>query len=390
MASNQPTPLCRYRYDALDRLIHHSQAEMPTQQHFYCQNRLTTEINGAMRHSIFQQGDQLLAQQQRHGDDLSCTLLATDLQRSVLATLDNNHQQLDIAYTPYGHRHPKNGLLSLLGFNGEQPDPVTSHYLLGNGYRAFNPVLMRFNSPDSLSPFDEGGLNAYTYVLGNPVGRVDPTGHFSVPNAAFLSFVGTVGIGLVGGGLGIGGVLTGNEQLAYVGVGLIGAGLFGQVGSNFFSSRSTPKIRNIQSLFPDNKRVGIGEQNISFLKGGGKRLVIQGHGTGKTVGKYKPAELAQGIEEKYPQYKERFKYVRLLSCHAADAGANSYASALSELLNMPVKANKGAIRLHGPRNVIENSSSKSTRLRIDKKTITHKGTRYKYSPHTFIPDIRKS
>ncbi|MCZ0999690.1 flagellin [Streptomyces mirabilis] len=69
------------------------------------------------------------------------------------------------------------GLLSLLGFNGELSDPVTEHYLLGNGYRAFNPVLMRFHSPDSLSPFDGGGLNPYAYCLGDPINRVDPTGH---------------------------------------------------------------------------------------------------------------------------------------------------------------------------------------------------------------------
>ncbi|WP_236468108.1 RHS repeat-associated core domain-containing protein, partial [Pseudomonas syringae] len=41
----------------------------------------------------------------------------------------------------------------------------------------YNPVLMRFNSPDSLSPFDEGGLNAYGYCGGDPVGFVDETGH---------------------------------------------------------------------------------------------------------------------------------------------------------------------------------------------------------------------
>ncbi|WP_420329543.1 RHS repeat-associated core domain-containing protein, partial [Pseudomonas avellanae] len=35
----------------------------------------------------------------------------------------------------------------------------------------------RFNSPDSLSPFGEGGLNAYGYVGGDPVGFVDETGH---------------------------------------------------------------------------------------------------------------------------------------------------------------------------------------------------------------------
>ncbi|MCX4409771.1 MULTISPECIES: RHS repeat-associated core domain-containing protein [unclassified Streptomyces] len=72
---------------------------------------------------------------------------------------------------------PEAGLVSLLGFGGEWPDPVTGHYLLGNGYRSFNPVLMRFNSPDSSSPFGEGGFNSYAYCLGDPVNRVDPTGH---------------------------------------------------------------------------------------------------------------------------------------------------------------------------------------------------------------------
>lgn len=65
----------------------------------------------------------------------------------------------------------------LPGFNGEFPDPLTGHYLLGNGYRAYNPVLGRFNSPDSLSPFGEGGVNAYAYCRGDPVNRVDPSGH---------------------------------------------------------------------------------------------------------------------------------------------------------------------------------------------------------------------
>lgn len=67
----------------------------------------------------------------------------------------------------------------LLGFNGQPRDPLTGHYLLGNGYRAFNPVLMRFNSPDNASPFGKGGLNAYAYCLGDPVNMHDPTGHIA-------------------------------------------------------------------------------------------------------------------------------------------------------------------------------------------------------------------
>ncbi|EJN30669.1 RHS repeat-associated core domain protein-containing protein [Pseudomonas sp. GM78] len=111
-------------------------------------------------------------------------LLATDQQQSVLNALDAN-QHHPIAYTPYGHRPMENGLLSLLGFNGELPDPLTGHYHLGKGYRQFNPVLMRFNSPDSWSPFGRGGLNAYAYCTGNPINWKDPTGHTLVPASFF-------------------------------------------------------------------------------------------------------------------------------------------------------------------------------------------------------------
>jgi RHS repeat-associated protein len=63
-----------------------------------------------------------------------------------------------------------------LAFNGERPNAITGHYLLGS-YRVFNLVSMRFNSADSLSPFDEGGLNSYAYCLGDPVNWSDPTGN---------------------------------------------------------------------------------------------------------------------------------------------------------------------------------------------------------------------
>uniref|UniRef100_UPI000AE9CDA7 RHS repeat-associated core domain-containing protein n=1 Tax=Enterobacter bugandensis TaxID=881260 RepID=UPI000AE9CDA7 len=53
------------------------------------------------------------------------------------------------------------------------------HYHLGNGYRAYNPVLMRFTCPDCMSPFGEGGINPYAYCTGDPVNHADPTGHHS-------------------------------------------------------------------------------------------------------------------------------------------------------------------------------------------------------------------
>jgi RHS repeat-associated protein len=175
-ASSRETVLCHYRYDPLDRLVDCAPTTEAATQRFYCKSRLATEIQGAVRRSVFQHEDQLLAQLRREDVKVDAALLATDQQRSVLNVLEANRLH-PLAYTPYGHRPVGNGLLSLLGFNGERPDPVTGHYLLGNGYRAFNPVLMRFNSPDSLSPFGEGGVNAYAYCRNDPINQLDPSGH---------------------------------------------------------------------------------------------------------------------------------------------------------------------------------------------------------------------
>jgi len=179
MTTYQNTLLSRYQYDPLDRLAGCIPTAQTITRRFYLKDRLTTEIQGSVQRSIFQQHDQLLAQRQHQNGTVETVLLATDQQRSVLRLLDATLPH-PLAYTPYGHRPAENGLLSLLGFNGERPDPVTGHYLLGNGYRAFNPVLMRFNSPDRRSPFDKGGVNAYAYASGNPINHTDPTGEFAL------------------------------------------------------------------------------------------------------------------------------------------------------------------------------------------------------------------
>jgi len=85
-----------------------------------------------------------------------------------------------ITYTPFGHRSPAIGENNQLGFNGEWFDTLTRQYFLGLGYRAFNPVLMRFSSPDKISPFGAGGLNSYTYCLNDPVNLSDPEGDSAI------------------------------------------------------------------------------------------------------------------------------------------------------------------------------------------------------------------
>ncbi|BCX65597.1 RHS repeat-associated core domain-containing protein [Pseudomonas izuensis] len=172
------TEVCRYRYDALDQLIGREPAGQEKLQRFYRHKHLTTELQGQASQSVFQHDMQLLALQSCQDDVLNSELLAIDQQRSVLQVTGTSGSVRQV-YTAYGHRKAENGLGSLLGFNGEAVDRLTGHYLLGNGHRAFNPVLMRFNSPDRLSPFGRGGLNAYAYCQGDPVNFSDPTGQFS-------------------------------------------------------------------------------------------------------------------------------------------------------------------------------------------------------------------
>ena len=107
-------------------------------------------------------------------------------QRVILLAIDSNQSIIGesvegtintIGYSAYGEQSAQQEVASALGFNGQLREAKLGWYLLGNGYRAYNTRLMRFHSPDSWSPFGGGGLNAYMYCVGDPVNRVDPTGH---------------------------------------------------------------------------------------------------------------------------------------------------------------------------------------------------------------------
>lgn len=108
-------------------------------------------------------------------------LLATDRPGSPLSIITREELR-SRTYTAYGHHEPIHDE-SNLGYTGQRQEPGTGHYMLGTGRRAFNPVLMRFNSPDALSPFSAGGLNAYAYCGGDPVNFIDPSGQFAVGTA---------------------------------------------------------------------------------------------------------------------------------------------------------------------------------------------------------------
>lgn len=104
---------------------------------------------------------------------------------------------LSVAYLPYGHSSHSGRCR--LAFCGEHRDATSGVYHLGNGHRTYNPILMRFQSADALSPFGAGGINAYTYCAGDPVNRVDRNGTFSIPNSIFLTVMAEGALNVIDG-----------------------------------------------------------------------------------------------------------------------------------------------------------------------------------------------
>jgi RHS repeat-associated protein len=274
---------------------------------------VASELQGSVQRSFVFYERQLLALSSMAGKLVTTALTATDLQNSVLLAVQAR-QRLGCVYAPYGHRPVTGAVPGLPGFNGEQPDPVTGHYPLGNGYRAYNPVLMRFNSPDSLSPFGKGGLNAYAYCLGDPINRVDPTGHLSwqagiglgLSALGMVSSVMTLGAatplaiaglaaGLASGTVGVAQAVTEESSpetssvLGWVGLGLgvasagsgfaagfqkvgnkvagrFGAGLSGKGAGAFGQRNKSSSFRSMQPVLSD-MPPHIKEHIISYLPG---------------------------------------------------------------------------------------------------------------------------
>lgn len=100
-------------------------------------------------------------------------LLGTDSLSSCLIRLSTT-SRLPSHYTPFGYQGMP--VLRRLGFTGNLREVVNQGYLLGQGYRLFLPAIMRFTSPDEVSPFEAGGFNAYAYCAAEPVNRIDPDG----------------------------------------------------------------------------------------------------------------------------------------------------------------------------------------------------------------------
>jgi RHS repeat-associated protein len=188
--SGEDLPQGSYGYDALNRLIRQTVSTSDKRQLFYRADELVNEVLTQKNQNkrLIKAGHTCLGV----SDSAILTLTAGDHHDSLLWSRETTQQAgITHIWSPYGNGNTGDGLP---GFNGERTDPASGTYHLGNGYRAYNPVLMRFNCPDNLSPFGAGGINPYSYCAGDPVNYTDPSGHISGGWAIAGIFLGALGL----------------------------------------------------------------------------------------------------------------------------------------------------------------------------------------------------
>jgi len=220
-------------------------------------------------------------------------LLMTEQNGSVMDRKDRDGFRYE-AYCVFGQTYPTS-TASHIAFNGQWRESPSRSYLLGNGYRNYNPILRRFDRPDSWSPFGKGGLNAYAYCGADPVNQIDPSGH--LPEL----------IRRLGRHLGIG------------------------------------KKAPLHNAMTDIKQLGPGLTAFADNPGGGWRINFLAHSPSPAQGANLTSNNRLGVEGLTSLFNkgggnfDDFDSVRLLVCYSAAGGKKSYASRLAQHLGKPVK-----------------------------------------------------
>ncbi|MFW0765822.1 RHS repeat-associated core domain-containing protein [Trabulsiella odontotermitis] len=306
-------------------------------------------------------------------------------------------------WSAFGGGTNRTGAAALIpGFNGERQDPLSGVTHLGNGYRAYSPVLRRFTCPDSESPFGIGGINPYAYCESDPINKTDPSGHgpitwlirkiiglsvragikaaISDGASASLATAGTVETGVELAASAVTGQASravaktnphAAKALGWMSLGLGIAGTFGV--AEILAPQMGRKIKGLsqkiaRTIAEPGQRItprgGVaintgsltGEYNfIQYFEDtykNGRRLNIDAHGRfDKSYGSglikrgdihIDPLDLVRLLENNGVNIEE-YQAIRLVVCHSGDGGVDSFAAELSRLTNKTVKGYKGIV-----------------------------------------------
>ncbi len=180
-----------FRYGAGDRIAQVDDG-LDVRHRYYVGQRISLDVGKLGSSSFIGVPGSLVAQTNAVDESRQVILLGSDALGSTISEVGETLAHL--AYTPHGYAGASAGR-SGIGYAGELKTQGVDWYVLGH-YRAYNPVLLRFHSPDAASPFGHGGLNAYAYCLGDPINRSDPSGE------GWLDWL-FVGIGVAASGIAI-------------------------------------------------------------------------------------------------------------------------------------------------------------------------------------------
>ena len=263
--------------------------------YFYRNADCVSALGTSQRLTIFRDGARVLAFQARESERSKTHVTACDAHHSLVS--NSAAVPGTMAFDAYGYSSSGESLP--VAFKGERFDAISGCYWLGMGYRAYLPILRRFDSPDDASPFARGGINAYAFVSGDPVNFGDPTGRWRRPHII-------------------------PRQMTDGPLQAFGASL------------------------PDYP----GAKQINVSKNSDGMTVIVGHGNKEagTIGGYTPQALLAEMKKNHIELSKG--PIHLISCSAGSKGS-SYASPLepvgqrlANLMNTPVTTYKKTVSVH--------------------------------------------
>ncbi|MDC0534292.1 hypothetical protein OAO18_00620 [Francisellaceae bacterium] len=201
---NATQGIISYGYDASGRQISNKESGGEPIYVYYASDKPVNEIqNGKVNH--YNNAGQIINGHWQY--------YLQDLSNNVISVMDESGNMNGFhTYLPFGFSSnqskdeeniTQNKLLNIeqlsKGYNGELTDRKTGYQFLGNGYRAYNPLLARFMKYDSASPLGVGGLNGYVYANNNPIMYTDPTGHILNWLGAIIDFA--IGVVTIAAGI---------------------------------------------------------------------------------------------------------------------------------------------------------------------------------------------
>ncbi len=149
--------------------------------YFYMGTHLQNVITSIGNTTFVRNGVVVLAESSYGNSHPATALVGSDMANSPM-TGSARSTPIQQVFTPYGYNRQTAPPPTSTGFTGQPRTSAAPMYLMGNGYRAYLTILMRLCSPDSLSPFAAGGINAYAYCSNDPINYSDNSGRARIKN----------------------------------------------------------------------------------------------------------------------------------------------------------------------------------------------------------------